>query len=76
MGDGRPDRDLYERVRNEVQQEFAHLHREKDMKDDYAAFTKVKTKEEARTVRAGLRGELLFCFLFIGLAGLAIAYLW
>ncbi|MBN9053012.1 MULTISPECIES: hypothetical protein [Shinella] len=46
------------------------------MKDDYAAFTKVKTKEEARTVRAGLRGELLFCFLFIGLAGLAIAYLW
>ena len=76
MGDGRPDRDLYERERPGVQQELAHHYRDKDMKDDYVAFTKVKTKEEACTVRAGLRGELLFCFLFIGLAGLAIAYLW
>ena len=76
MGDGRPDRDLYERVRNEVQQEFAHHYRDRDMKDDYAAFTKVKTKDEMRNQRAEFRGMLLFTAVFIGISGLVIAGLW
>ena len=76
MSEGRPERDLYRDERNEVQQEFAHHYRDKDMKDDYVAFTKVKTKEEASALRGRLRGDLLFFVLFIGISGLAIAYLW
>ena len=76
MGDERPDRDLYECERPGVQQELAHHYRDRDMKDDYLAFTKVKTKEEARASCVQLRGELLFFIMFIGISGLAIAYLW
>ena len=76
MGDGRPERELYEHERPGVQQELAHHSRDKDMKDDYAAFTKVKTKEEVRNQRAEFRGMLLFTALFIGISGLAIACLW
>ncbi|UEX81933.1 hypothetical protein [Shinella zoogloeoides] len=59
-----------------MQQELAHHYRDKDMKDDYLASTKVKTKEEARASRVQLRGDLLFFVLLIGISGLAIAYLW
>ena len=76
MGDGRPDRELYSAERPGVQQELAHHYRDKDMRDDYAASTKVRTKEEMRIQRAELRGTLLFIVLFIGISGLAIAYLW
>mgnify|MGYP001591982291 CR=1 FL=1 len=76
MGDGRPDRGLYVDERNEVQREFAHHYRDKDMKGDYAAFTKVKTKEEMRFIRAEFRGALLVTVLFLALSGFAIAYLW
>ena len=59
-----------------MQQELAHHYRDKDMKDDYAAFTKVKTKDEMRVGRTELRGSLLFIVLFICISGVAIAYLW
>lgn len=76
MGDGRPDREFYRAERPGVQQELAHHYRDKDMRDDYEAFTKVKTKEEMRIQRAEFRGTFLFTILFIGISGLAIAYLW
>jgi len=76
MGDGRPDRELYRSEYHEVQQEMAHHYRDKDMKDDYASFIRVKTKEEIHVHRAEFRGLLLGSVLFFGLAGLAIAYLW
>ncbi len=76
MSDGRPERDLYRDERNEVQQEFAHHYRDKDMKDDYAAFIQVKTKEEMHARRAEFRGTLLATGILFGLSGLAIAYLW
>ena len=76
MSSGRPDRELYKHERNEVQQEFAHHYRDKDMRDDYEAFATVKTKEEMRAQQAERRGMMLFTVLFIGVAGLVVAYLW
>jgi len=76
MNDGRPDRNLYAGERNPVQLEFAHHNRSKDMKDDYAAFTKVKTKKEMRALRTEFRVTLVFIVAVMALSGLAIAYFW
>ncbi len=76
MNSVRPDRDLYKGERDGVQRELAHIYREKDMKADYEAFTKVKTKEEAQAQRAELRGLLLLTLLFVAITCLVIAALW
>ncbi len=76
MGDGPPDREVYRSEKNEVEQQFAQHNLDRDMKADYAAFTRVKTKDEMRVGRAELRGSLLFIVLFICISGVAIAYLW
>lgn len=76
MSKVRPDRELYRDERNGVQRELAHIYRERDMKDDYEAFTRVETKEEVRVHKAELRGFMLLTALFVGITGLAIAVLW
>ncbi|SOC46150.1 hypothetical protein SAMN05892877_12123 [Rhizobium subbaraonis] len=71
-----PDRETYRREREGWQRELAHIYRERDMKDDYEAFIKPKTKEEVRAHQAELRGLMLLTALVVGITGVAIVLLW
>ena len=73
MGDGRPDREVYRSEKNEVEQQFAQHNLDRDMKADYAAFTRVKTKEDLRQKQAENRGMILLLGLCIGALCLAFA---
>lgn len=76
MTDARPDREIYREERKDWQRELAHIYRERDMKDDYEALIKPKTKEEVRAHQAELRGLMLLTALVVGIACVAIAILW
>lgn len=72
----RADRESYRGEREGWQPELAHINRESDMKDDYEAFIKPKTKDEVRVYQAELRGLMLVTGVVVGITGVAIVLLW
>ena len=69
----RPERDVYERQRNEVEQQFAQHNLEKDMADDYRQAFAGDAEKRVRKMKAENRGRLLLLVLIAAGVALVLA---
>lgn len=65
-------REVYERPKNEIEQQMARHNLDKDMAQDYADSTRVTPEEHLRSLKAQNRGLLVFLVLMFGSFGLAV----
>lgn len=68
-----PRREVYERERNEVQQQYAQHNLDKDMAADYRSSLATDPKEHVRKLKAQNRGLLLLLVLIAVIAVIAFA---
>ncbi|MEK1932775.1 MAG: hypothetical protein AAAC47_23985 [Pararhizobium sp.] len=61
-----PRREVYEQLKHEIEEEFAHHNLERDMKADYQASIKIGTDEHVRRLRVQNRVLLVILILVVG----------
>lgn len=65
-------REVYERPREEIQQQMAQHYLERDMAEDYEASIRVSPKEHARNLKVKNLGLTAFLILVLGGFGLVV----
>nr|WP_320200977.1 hypothetical protein [Agrobacterium sp. rho-13.3]MDX8310538.1 hypothetical protein [Agrobacterium sp. rho-13.3] len=63
---------MYERPKNEIEQQMARHNLEKDMAQDYEASTRVLSKDDVQGLKAQSLGLIVFIVLMFVCFGLAV----
>lgn len=65
-------REVYDRKKNEIEQQMARHNLQKDMAGDYETSVRVSPADHVRDIKAQSLGRIVFLVLLIGGFGLAV----